>query len=151
MVKPQPDGYHSITPYLYVADARKAIEFYSKVFGAQELFRMDGPGGTIGHAELRIGDSVVMLADEQPEMGARSPKAYGGTPYCLLLYVADVDRVFTQAVATGAKELRPVENKFYGDRTGMIEDPFGHQWAIATHVEDVAPEDMQERAKAAGA
>jgi len=151
MVKPKPDGYHSITPYIYVADARKAIEFYTKVFGAQELFRMDEPGGKVGHAELRIGDSVVMLADEHPEIGARSPKAYGGTPSCLLLYVEDVDRVFKQAIATGARELRPVENKFYGDRSGMVEDPFGHQWAIATHVEDVAPEEMQERAKAAGA
>ncbi len=150
MVKPIPDGYTSVTPYLYVSDARRAIEFYTRVFGATESFRMDGPDGRIGHAELRIGSGPVMLADEHPEMGARSPRAYGGTPNSFLLYVEDVDRVFREAIEAGAKSLRPVENKFYGDRSGMIEDPFGHQWAIATHVEDVPPEEMQRRAAGQG-
>ena len=118
MVKPIPDSYTSVTPYLYVSDARRAIEFYARVFGATESFRMDGPDGRIGHAELRIGSGTVMLADEHPEMGARSPRAYGGTPNSFLLYVEDVDRVFKDAIEAGAKQLRPIENKFYGDRLG---------------------------------
>jgi PhnB protein len=149
MVKPIPDGYENLTPYLYVSDARRAIEFYRTAFGAAELLRMDGPGGRIGHAELQIGGSRVMLADEHPEMGVRSPGAYGGTPVSFLLYVEDVDRVFRAAIDAGAKELRPIENRFYGDRSGMLQDPFGHQWMIATHVEDVAPEELQRRAAAA--
>lgn len=151
MVNPIPEGYTSITPYLYLSDANRAIDFYKSVFGATELFRMNGPGGKVGHAELQIGTAKIMLADEHPEMGVRSPKAYGGTPLSLMLYVDDVDRVFQRSLDAGAKALRPVENKFYGDRAGMIEDPFGHHWSIATHVEDVPPEEMKRRlAQAAG-
>ncbi len=151
MAKPIPDGYTSLTPYLYVSDARGAIDFYKRAFGATELFRMDGPSGKVGHAELRIGNARVMLADEHPEMGVRGPLTYGGTPVSFLFYVEDVDRVFRQAIEAGGKELRPLENRFYGDRTGMIGDPFGHQWMIATHVEDVSPEELQHRAAQAGA
>jgi PhnB protein len=148
VVKAIPEGYTSLTPYLYVSDARRAIDFYTRAFGAAELLRMDGPDGRIGHAELRIGNARVMLADEHPEMGVRSPQAYGGTPISFLFYVDDVDRVFKQAIDAGGKEMRPLENRFYGDRTGMIQDPFGHQWRIATHVEDVPPEELQRRAAA---
>lgn len=149
MVKPVPEGYHSITPYLYVSDGKGAIEFYKRAFGAVELFRMDGPNGTIGHAELRIGDSAIMLADEHPEMGARSPKTIGGSPMSLLLYVENVDQVVERAVQEGATIVRPVANQFYGDRSGGVMDPFGHTWFVATHVEDVSPEEMQRRAQAA--
>jgi PhnB protein len=146
-----PEGYTSLTPYLYVSDARRAIEFYTRAFGAKELFRMDGPNGKIGHAELRIGSAALMLADEHPEMDVRSPLAYGGSPMSLLLYVEDVDQVFRRSIEAGAKALRPVKDQFYGDRSGMIEDPFGHRWAIATHVEDVSAEEMKQRAaQAAG-
>jgi PhnB protein len=148
-VKPIPDGYHSVTPYLVVGDGARAIEFYKQAFGATELFRMDAPGGKIGHAEIRIGDSNIMLADEHPEMNARSPQTLGGSPVSLMLYVADVDATVGKAVEAGAKLTRPVANQFYGDRTGGIEDPFGHAWYIATHVEDVAPEELQKRAAAA--
>jgi PhnB protein len=145
-VKPVPDGYHSVTPYLVCGDAAKAIDFYKTVFGAEELMRMPSPGGRVGHAELRIGDSVIMLADEHPEVGARSPKTVGGTPVSLMVYVPDVDAVFKKAIAGGAKQDRPLENQFYGDRSGTVTDPFGHQWTIATHVEDVPPEEMEKRA-----
>ena len=140
-----PEGYHSVTPYLYMIDAARAIEFYKKVFGATELFRFDAPGGKIGHAEIKIGDSHVMLADECPDMDARSPQSFGGSPVGLLLYIEDVDAVAENAVAAGAKLLSPLEDKFYGDRMGKLEDPFGHIWAIATHKEDVTPEEMQKR------
>jgi PhnB protein len=143
--KPIPDGYHSITPYLILKRAGAAIEFYKNVFAAIELVRMPGPDGKVMHAELKIGDSVVMLADEFPEMGALSPETIGGSPSFLLLYVEDVDAVTARATAAGAKLLRPVQNQFYGDRSGTIADPFGHQWTIATHVEDVSPEEMQRR------
>jgi PhnB protein len=145
-VKAIPDGYHSVTPYLILHDAARAIEFYQQAFGAAELFRMPGPDGRIGHAEIRIGDSLIMLADENPEMGARSPKTMGGSPILILLYVEEVDAVVAQAVAAGAKLIRPIENKFYGDRTGGLEDPFGYQWYISTHVEDVSPEEIERRA-----
>ncbi len=149
-VNPIPSGYHSITPYLVIQGAAEAIDFYKKVFGATELMRMPNPkDGTIGHAELKIGDSVVMLADEHPQMGYRGPQTLGGTPVSLLLYVADVDSVAKQAVAAGATELRPVADQFYGDRMGTFQDPFGHVWSIASHVEDVAPEEMAKRAAAA--
>jgi PhnB protein len=148
-VKPIPDGYHSVTPYLIVGDGARALEFYKQAFGATELFRMDAPGGKIGHAEIKIGDSRVMLADEHPQMNARSPQTIGGSPVSLMLYVSDVDATVGKAVASGAKLTRPVANQFYGDRTGGIEDPFGHAWYIATHVEDVAPEELQKRAAAA--
>lgn len=148
--KPIPDGYHTATPYLIIKDAAKAIEFYKKAFGATEMMRMSQPDGRIGHAEIKIGDSPIMLADEFPEMGARSPQSLGGSPVSILLYVADVDACAERAVTAGAKVVRPVKDQFYGDRSGSFEDPFGHQWHIATHVEDVAPEEMHKRAAAAG-
>ncbi|PYV22920.1 MAG: glyoxalase [Acidobacteria bacterium] len=149
-VKPIPQGYHTATPYLIVNDGAGAIEFYKKAFGATELFRMAGPDGKIGHAEIKIGDSPIMLADEVPAMGHRSPQSLGGSPVSILLYVEDVDAVFNQAVAAGAKVARPVADQFYGDRTGGVTDPFGHAWYIATHKEDVSSEELQKRAAAAG-
>jgi PhnB protein len=149
-VKPIPEGYHTATPYLIVKDAAHAIEFYKKAFGATELMRMPGPGGKIGHAEIKIGDSPIMLADEVPGMGFRSPESLGGSPISILLYVEDVDVVFSEALAAGAKIQRPVADQFYGDRTGGVTDPFGHVWYIATHKEDVSPEEMKKRAAAAG-
>ena len=149
-VKPVPDGYHSVTPYLSIKNAGEAISFYKKAFGATELVRMDMPGGKIGHAELQIGDSRIMLADEFPEMPdivARSPKTLNGTTFGLHLYLDNVDVRFEQAIKAGGKVLRPVNDKFYGDRSGTLEDPFGHVWTIATHVEDVAPEEMERRMK----
>ena len=146
-IKPIPEGYESITPYLVMKGASAAIDYYKKVFGATERMRMDAPGGKIGHAELSIGGSVVMLADESPDMGFRGPKTFGGTPVSLMLYVPNVDEVFKRAVDAGAKQLRPVENQFYGDRMGTLEDPFGHVWSIGTHVEDVSPEEMRRRSE----
>ena len=148
-VKPIPDNYHAVTPYLIIKEAAKAIDFYKKVFGATEVMRMPGPGGKVMHAELKIGDSVIMLADENPEMDARSPQSFGGTPVSLMVYVEDVDSVFKRAISAGAKELRPLQNQFYGDRSGTISDPFGHKWTVSTHVEDVSPEEMQRRMAAA--
>jgi PhnB protein len=145
-VKPIPEGYHAVTPYLVIKGATAAIDYYKKVFGATERMRMDAPGGTIGHAELVIGDSTIMLADEFPDMGFRSPKTIGGSPVSLVLYVEDVDTVFKRAVGAGAKELRPVADQFYGDRMGTLEDPFGHVWSVATHTEDVSPDEMERRA-----
>lgn len=145
MVRPIPDGYPRVTPYLIVAGASAAIEFYTSVLGAAERMRMGAPGGKVGHAELEIGDSVVMLADEAPEMDALSPGTVGGTPVSLHVYVEDADGVFARAIEAGAKELQPVEDKFYGDRTGTFEDPFGHRWHVASHVEDVPPEEMEKR------
>src|SRR5260370_33769663 len=146
--KPIPEGYHTATPYLIIKDAAQAIEFYKKAFGATEVIRFAQPDGKIGHAEIKVGDSHIMLADEFPEMGARSPQSFGGSPVSILLYVEDVDAVFTQAVAAGAAVQRPVADQFYGDRTGGVKDPFGHMWYIATHVEDVSPEEMKKRAAA---
>jgi uncharacterized glyoxalase superfamily protein PhnB len=151
-VKPVPDGYHTLTPYLVIRDAAKAIEFYKKAFGAKETFRMPGPGGKIMHAELQIGDSMLMLAEEMPEYGAKSPQALGGSPVNVFLYVEDADKVFNQAVAAGATVTMPLADQFWGDRYGKLADPFGHQWSVATHKEDVAPEEMVKRAaKAMGA
>jgi len=147
-VKPVPEGYHTATPYLYVRGGVKALDFYKKAFGATELMRMEGPGGSIGHAEIKIGDSPIMLADESPEMGARSPESYGGSAVGLMLYVPNVDETLKRAVGAGAKLDRAVEDKFYGDRMGSIIDPFGHIWYIATHVEDVSPDEMKRRAEA---
>jgi PhnB protein len=147
-VKPVPDGYHAVTPYLIVKGAAQALEFYEKAFGAKELFRMDGPGGKIGHAEIQIGDSRVMLADEHPEVGAVAPSG-PGHPVSFLLYVDDVDRWFPRALVAGAKQLRPVADQFYGDRSGMLVDPFGHTWSLATHKEDLTPEQLAQRAQAA--
>jgi PhnB protein len=148
-VKPIPDGYPQLTPYLAVERAGDAIDFYSKVFGANERMRMPGPDGKVGHAELEIGDSMIMLADEFPDMGHRGPKAIGGTPVTINLYVEDVDDTFRRALEEGATALRDVEDQFYGDRAGQFEDPFGHRWNIATHVEDVPPDEMEKRAAAA--
>jgi PhnB protein len=145
-VKPIPDGYHSVTPYLIVKGGAAAIEFYKKAFGATEVMRLPGPDGKVGHAEIRIGDSVVMLADEHLEMGAKSPQTIGGSPVSILLYVEDVDAVVRKAVAAGAKIQRSVEDKFYGDRMGTLDDPFGHVWHVATHTENVTPEEMKKRA-----
>lgn len=148
-VRPVPEGYHTATPYLIVSDAARALEFYARAFGAKELMRFAAPGGKIGHAEIRIGDSVIMLADEYPEQGYRSPRALGGSPVSLMLYLDDVDARFARALAAGAVQLRPLENQFYGDRTGTLADPFGHVWTLATHVEDVPPDELQRRAEAA--
>jgi PhnB protein len=149
MAKAIPDDYQRVTPYLYIDGASSAIDFYCSVLGARERMRMPAPDGRIGHAELEIGDSVIMLADANPEMDVRSPKSIGGTPMALHVYVDEVDSVFGQAIEAGAKQLRPVENQFYGDRSGQFEDPFGHRWSVATHVEDVAPDEMAKRAAAA--
>jgi len=149
-VKPIPDGYPSLTPYLIVRGGAAAIDFYQKVFGAKLRMKLDAPGGRVGHAELEIGDGLVMLADEHPEMGELAPTTVGGTPVGLHLYLADVDVVAKKAVAAGATLKRPVENQFYGDRLGTIIDPFGHIWHISTHVEDVSPEEIGRRAAALG-
>jgi len=142
------EGYHTVNPYLIVHDGAAAIEFYKQAFGAKEIMRMPGPGGKIGHAEVQIGDSRVCLADEHPEMGARSPRTVGGSPVHFLVYMPDVDRAIEQAVTAGAKLLRPAADQFYGDRIGGVEDPFGHAWYIATHKEDVSVEEMGRRAAA---
>jgi PhnB protein len=147
--KPIPDGYHSATPYLIVNGAAEAIDFYKRAFGATELLRMADPKGGIAHAEIRIGDSVIMFADENPNMGYRGPRSLGGSTVSIMLYVEDVDSTFERAVKEGARAQRPVANQFYGDRSGTLEDPFGHFWTIATHIEDVAPEEMQRRVEAA--
>ena len=146
--KPIPDGYHALTPYLIVGDGAAAIDFYSRAFGASERMRLTTPEGKVGHAELMIGDSLIMLADEYPAHGAHAPTAFGGSPVMLHLYVENVDAVVQGAVAAGAQIARPVENQFYGDRSGSITDPFGHVWHIATHVEDVPPEEINRRAAA---
>jgi PhnB protein len=149
MTKPIPDGYRTATPYLIVKGAAEAIEFYKRAFGATEMLRMADPQGKVGHAEIKIGDSVIMLADEHPAMGYRGPRSLGGSSVSILLYLEDVDGVFERAVKAGAKAQRPVMNQFYGDRSGTLEDPFGHVWTVATHVEDVAPEELKRRAQAA--
>ena len=142
-VRPVPEGYHTVTPYLCIKGAAEALEFYKKAFGATELMRMPQADGRIGHAEIRIGDSHVMLADESPEMGFRSPKTLGGSPVTLALYVENVDAFIERAVKAGAKPTRPIENQFYGDRAGSVKDPFGHSWHISTHIEDLSPEEMK--------
>ena len=149
-VKPIPDGYPSLTPYLIVSNGAAAIDFYQKVFGARLRMKLDAPGGRVGHAQLEIGNGLVMLADEHPEMGALAPTTIGGTPVGLHLYLEDVDAVAKKALAAGATLKRPVENQFYGDRLGTIVDPFGHIWHISTHVEDVSPEELGRRAAALG-
>lgn len=139
------EGYQRVTPYLHVDGAEAAIAYYSKVFGAEERMRLPGPGGKLAHAELLFGDAVIMLADEFPDWGVLGPKAIGGTPVMLNLYVEDVDATFAAAIGAGATELKPVEMQFYGDRTGQLIDPFGHHWSLATHVEDVSPDQMRKR------
>jgi PhnB protein len=150
MTKPIPDGYPRVTPYLIVDGAAEAIDFYTSVLGAsQRGDRMEMPDGKVGHAELALGDSLIMLADESPDMGAVGPRTVGGTPVTVHVYVEDVDNVHAKALAAGAKELNAVTDQFYGDRSGLFEDPWGHKWNVATHVEDVPPEEMAERARAA--
>ena len=146
-VKPIPDGYHSVTIYLTLSGAADALEFYKKAFGAIELFRIPGPDGRLGHAEMKIGDSIVMMSDEFPEMNVKSPRTLGGTSAGICLYVPNVDELFAQAVAAGGTIERPLQNQFYGDRSGTIIDPFGHKWTIATHIENVTPEEMDRRHK----
>ena len=148
-VNPIPDGYRSMTPYLFIKGAAGAIDFYKKVFGAMEIMRMAGPNDRVMHAELKIGDSVVMLADENPQIGAVSPSSLGGTSFCLHVYFDDVDAVARTAVENGAKLTRPLRNEFYGARTGTLIDPFGHMWSVATQIENVSPEEMEKRAAAA--
>jgi PhnB protein len=144
-VKAIPEGYHSVTPYLIIKGAAAAIDFYKNAFGASEVFRMpDARGKLIGHAEIKIGDSHIMLADEYPDMGYRSPQSLGGTPVSILLYVDDVDTTIPRAVAAGAKLVQPIKDQFYGDRSGTLHDPFGHVWTVATHKKDVSPDEMME-------
>ncbi len=148
-VKPIPDGYHSVSPVLTVDGATEAIEFYKRAFGAKERFRMPGPDGTIGHAELEIGDSVVMLSDPFPHSTVRPPRELGGTSVGVFVYVEDVDAVFEQAVDEGSTVTMALEDMFWGDRFGTVTDPYGHSWSFATHIEDVPPEEMEERSKQA--
>jgi PhnB protein len=147
--KPIPEGYHTLSPYIAVGDAARAIEYYAKAFGARELYRMEAPGGRVGHAELEIGDSRFMLSDPMPQASVRPPKELGGTSASMFMYVEDVDAVVKQAVDAGATITMEVADQFWGDRFGTITDPFGHVWSIATHVEDVPPEEMAERARTA--
>ncbi len=144
-----PDGYHTVTPYLIIKGAAAAIDYYKLAFGATELVRMTDSRGRISHAELKIGDSMIMLADEHPEMGFRGPGTLGGTTISIVLYVEDVDAVFNRAIKGGARSQRPVVDQFYGDRMGTLEDPFGHVWTVGTHVEDVSPQEMRKRMAAA--
>lgn len=148
-VKPIPEGYHSVTAYLIVDGAAKAIEFYKNAFGATELFRMEHQG-KIGHAEIKIGDCPVMLSDEHPQMGYKGPKSLGGTPVSLMIYVDDVDTVYKRAIESGGVEVKPLQDQFYGDRSGTLTDPFGHVWTVATHKEDVTPEEIEKRLAAMG-
>ena len=147
-VKPIPEGYHTVTPYLIVKGAAKALDYYKKAFGATEIMRMEGPGGSIGHAEIQIGDSIMMLADEHPEMGCRGPDAAGGSPVSMCLYVENCDAIFNQALAAGATVKRPLQDQFYGDRSGTLTYPFGHVWTISTHKEDLTPEEIGSRFEA---
>jgi PhnB protein len=147
-VLPIPKGYEGATPYLIIKGAANALDFYKKAFGATEIMRIPAPGGKVGHAEIKIGNAIIMLADEFPEMNHTSPQSLGGTPVSILVYVPDVDAFLKRAIAAGAKVRQAVENKFYGDRSGTLEDPFGHHWHFATHVEDVPPDEMAKRAEA---
>jgi len=142
-----PKGHHSVTPSLFVAGAAKAIDFYKKAFGAEELMRFAGPDGSIMHAELRIGDSIIMLADEMPDQGGRGPKSIGGTPVSFFVYGENVDAAWERAVDAGAKPIVPLADQFWGDRTGCLEDPFGHQWWLAQHIQDLTPEELQKNAE----
>ena len=147
-VKPVPDGHHTVAPCLAIKNAVSALEFYQKAFGAKETYRLVLPDGRLGHAEIRVGDSLVMLADEFPEFGGKAPESLGGSPVSIHLYVEDVDAFVKRAVAEGARLLKPVADQFYGDRSGQLEDPYGHLWWVATHKEDVVPEEMQKRVRA---
>ena len=147
-VKPVPEGYHSVTPYITVSDAAAAIDFYQRAFGAEERVRMPGPSGSIMHAELAIGDSLVMLSDPFPQASTTPPKELGGTTVSIFAYVEDIDAVYKQAIDAGASSLMEPDDMFWGDRFGSVSDPFGHSWTIATHVEDVSPEEMEKRSEA---
>lgn len=144
-VKPIPAGHHTVAPYLAIKNGAQALEFYKKAFGATEMFKLILPDGRLGHAEIRLGDSVIMLSDEFPEHGGKAPQTLGGSPVSIHLYVENVDSFFQKAVAAGAKERKPVMDQFYGDRSGQLEDPFGHLWWVGTHKEDVPPEELQKR------
>jgi PhnB protein len=147
-VKPVPPGHHTVTPYLAISNGVKALEFYKQAFGATEVYKLIMPDGRLGHGEIKIGDSIIMLADEFPEYGGKSPQTLGGSPVSVHLYVEDVDAFVKRAVAAGAKEAKPVKDQFYGDRSGQLEDPFGHLWWVATHKEDIPPAEMQKRVEA---
>jgi len=147
-VKAIPAGHHTASPYLAIKNAAEALEFYKKAFGANEIYKLMMPDGRLGHAEMRVGDSIIMMADEFPEYGGKAPQTLGGSPVSIYLYVEDVDAFFKKALAAGAKERKPVMDQFYGDRSGQLEDAFGHLWWVATHKEDVAPEEIQKRAEA---
>jgi PhnB protein len=147
-VKPIPEGHRAVTPYLAIKNAARALEFYTRAFGATEHYRLMMPDGRVGHAEIRLGDSLIMLSDEFPEYGGKAPDTLGGSPVSLHLYVEDVDAFVKRAVDAGAKEVKPVMDQFYGDRSGQLQDPFGHLWWVATHKEDVAPDEMQKRVQA---
>lgn len=147
-VKAIPAGHHTVTPYLAIKNAVQALDFYKKAFGATEVNKLIMPDGRLGHAEIRLGDSIIMMADEFPEYGGKSPQTLGGTPVNIHLYVEDVDAFFKNAVAAGAKERKPIKDQFYGDRSGQLEDPYGHLWWVATHKEDVSPQEMQKRVQA---
>ena len=149
-VKPIPDGYHSVTPYLICQGAAAAIDFYKSAFGAIELFRLPMPDGKVGHAEIKIGNSPIMLADEFPNMGFNSPTTLKGTPVSLMIYVEDCDAMFAKAIELGATVIKPLQDQFYGDRSGCLADPFGHVWTIATHKEDISPEELARRSEAFG-
>jgi PhnB protein len=146
--KPIPKGHRAVTPYLAIKNASKALEFYKRAFGATEHYKLMMPDGRVGHAEIRLGDSLIMLSDEFPEYGGKAPDTLGGSPVSLHLYVEDVDAFVRNALDAGAKEVKPVMDQFYGDRSGQLEDPFGHLWWVATHKEDVAPDEMQKRVQA---
>ena len=148
-VKPIPDGYHSVTAYLIVRGAVAALDFYRRAFGAKEIMRLTMPDGSLGHAEMQIGDSRVMLADEAPQRGIKSPQTLGGSSVHMMIYLPDADATLQQALAAGATVVRPIQDQFYGDRSATIDDPFGHQWTLATHIEDVSDEEMQVRMAAA--
>ena len=148
-VNPIPEGYHTVTPYLILQDAAQALEFYKEAFGAIEIVRMANPDGKVGHAEIKIGDSMLMLGEEALEMGYRGVQSYGGSPVSIMLYVEDSDTLFNQAVAAGAEVKQAMKDQFYGDRSGVVADPFGFQWHLSTHKEDVTPEDMKKRMEAA--
>lgn len=144
----KPPGYHSVTPYLALRDARAALDFYARAFGAELMLKLDMPDGSIAHAEIRIGDSILMLSEENPDWGNRSPQSLGGSPVFLMIYVPDVDAAFARALEAGAEAVRPVADQFYGDRSGTLKDPFGYQWTLATHIEDVSTEEAQKRMNA---
>jgi PhnB protein len=144
----KPSGYHSVTPYLAIRDAKSALDFYARAFGAELVLKLDMPDGKVAHAEVRMGDSILMLSEENPDWGNRSPQALGGSPVSLMIYLPDVDVAFARALAAGAEQVRPVEDQFYGDRSGTVKDPFGYQWTLATHIEDVSTEEAQQRMEA---